>query len=179
MTTSYRFIICELREIALGCGNTLADTTFACLSPIANSVLAFAFFVELQHGRTRGDFDCAVDDGAPGDGDGARADLAADHGGVADFQFVPDTEASGDLAGDDCLVGLDEAVPASRGGQIEPALQIAVTVHLAQDHEMPGAADIPYEHGVGADKGRRRRMAFEESTFLFVHRGLLTYRRRP
>src|ERR1700688_1701555 len=159
-------------------GDTYRVARSACEEGVG-TLLPFAFFVELQHGRAGGGFDFSVDDGALGDGDGARADLAADHGGVADFQFVPDTEASGDLAGDDCLVGLDESVPASRGGQIEPALQIAVTVHLAQDHEMPGAAGIPDEHGGGGDKNRRRRMAFEESTFLFVHRGLLTYRRRP
>src|ERR1700741_2029095 len=49
--------------------------------------LTFAFFLELQHGCARGDFDFAVDDGALGDGDGSGADLAAYHRGIADLQF--------------------------------------------------------------------------------------------
>src|SRR6266404_8033165 len=102
----------------------------------------FTLFFELQHGRARGDFDFAVDDGALGDGDDACGDLAAYHRGVAYFQFVLDADASRDLAGDDGLLRLDEAVPASRGGQVESALQIAVAVHFAGHHEMPRAADI-------------------------------------
>ena len=82
--------------------------------------------------------------------------VATYHRGIADLQFVSDVEASRDLAGDDRLLRLNEAVPASRGGQIEPALQITVTMHLAGDHEMPGAADITDEHGFGADKCRGR-----------------------
>src|SRR6266404_6337408 len=126
-------------------------------------------FLELQHGRARGDFDFAVDDGALGDGNGARADLAAYHRGIAYFQLVPDGEASRDLAGDDGLLRLDEAVPASRGGQVEAALQIAVAVHFAGNHEMPRAADIADEHRFGADESRSRRVGFEESPFLIAH----------
>src|SRR5260370_20183448 len=136
-------------------------------------------FFELQHGRARGDFDFAVDDGALGDGNRASADLAAYHRGIAYFQFVPDVETSRNLAGDDGLLRLDEAVPASRGGYIEPALQIAVAVHFAGHHEMPRAADIADEHGFGADKSRSRRVAFEKSPFLLAHGAYYPIRGRP
>ena len=69
----------------------------------------------------------------------------------------------------DGLLRLDEAVPASRGGQIEGALQIPVAVHLAGNHEMPGAADVADEHGFGADKSRGRRIAFQKPPFLLAH----------
>src|ERR1700730_6191574 len=141
--------------------------------------LSFAFFLELQHGRTRGDLDFAVDDGAFGDGNGSRTDFAAYHCRVADFQFVADVEATRDLAGDDGLLRRDEAVPASRGGQVEPALQIAVAVHLAGDHEMSGAADIADEDGFGADKCRGGRVGFEKSPFLLAHGAYYPIRGRP
>src|SRR6267143_126050 len=101
-TTSYCFIAFELREIALGCGNTLEHTSSGASRALmsangdrhpvdsAPSASRFALFLELQHGRARGDFDFAVDDGALGDGDGARADPAAYHRGIAYFQLIPD-----------------------------------------------------------------------------------------
>src|SRR6202789_1787463 len=146
-------------------------------SPPSNRLLGLAvpLFLEFQHGSARSHFDFAVDDGALGDGDGTGADLAANHGGVADLQFVPDTQASGDLAGDDRLLRLDVPVPASRDGEIEAALQIAVAVHFAGNHEMPGAANIADDHAFGADESRSGRIAFEESPFLFAHGGLLPY----
>src|ERR1700721_4529855 len=86
--------------------------------------LTAPLFVEFQQGSVRSHFDFAVDDGALRDGDGTGADLAANHRGVADLQFVPDAKAPGDLAGDDRLLRLDVPVPASRGGEIEAALKI-------------------------------------------------------
>src|SRR5258708_51650 len=141
--------------------------------------LTFALFLELQHGRARGDFDFAVDDGALGDGNRASADLAAYHRGIAYFQFVPDVETSRDLAGDDGLLRLDEAVPASGGGQVEPTLQIAVAVHFAGNHEMPRAADIADEHRFGTDESRSCRVTFEESPFLLAHGAYYPIRGRP
>jgi hypothetical protein len=137
--------------------------------------LTAALFVEFQQGGVRSHFDFAVDDGALRDGDGTRAHLAANHRGVADLQFVPDAKASGDLAGDDRLLRLDVPVPASRDGEIEAALQIAVAMHFAGNHEMAGAANIADEYGFGADESRSCRIAFEEPPFLFAHGGLLPY----
>ena len=70
---------------------------------------------------------------------------------------------------------LDEAVPAPRGGEIQAALQIAVAMHLAGNHEMPGTPNIADEYGFSADESRSRRIAFEEPPFLFAHGGLLPY----
>src|SRR5579863_9323171 len=137
--------------------------------------LTFALFLELQHRRAGGDFDLAVDDGALGYGDGASTDLAADHRGVADFQFVPDVETSRDLAGDDGLLRLDESVPGSRRGQIEAALQLTVAMHLAGHHEMPGAADVADEHRLGADESGGAPTAFQKSSFRFAHGRSLSY----
>src|SRR5277367_5340168 len=50
----------------------------------------------------------------------------ADPRGGADLQFILDAEAAGDLAGDDRLLGLDEAMPGSGGGQVQAAVQFAV-----------------------------------------------------
>src|SRR4029077_16245224 len=135
--------------------------------------------LEFQHRFAGGDLDLAVDDRALGDGYGPRTDLAAYHCGKADFQFVPDAETSRDLAGDDGLLRLDEAVPASRGGQIEAALQIAVAGHFRGNHQMSRAADIADEHRFGADKGRSRRVTFEESPFLLAHGAYYPVRGRP
>src|ERR1700733_2084170 len=131
--------------------------------------LTFALFLELQHRCAGGDFDLAVDDGALGDGDGSSAELAADHGGVADFHFISDVETARDLAGDDGLLRLDESVPGSRGGQIEAALQLTVAVHLAGHYEMPCAADVADEHRLGADESRGAPTAFQKSPFLCAH----------
>src|SRR3984885_5438547 len=143
----------------------LADSRLRLTAPL---------FVEFEEGSVRSHFDFAVDDGALRDGDGTGADLAANHRGVADLQFVPDAKAPGDLAGDDRLLRLDLPVPASRHGEIEAALQIAVAMHFAGNHEMAGAANIADEHGFGADESRSCRIAFEESPFLFAHGGLIT-----
>src|ERR1700679_4145391 len=141
--------------------------------------LAAPLFVEFQQGSVRSHFDFAVDDGALCDGDGAGADLAANHRGVADLQFVPDAKASGDLAGDDGLLRLDVPVPASRDGEIQAALQIAVAMHFAGNHEMAGAANIADEYGFGADESRSCRTAFEEPPFLFAHGAYYPIRGRP
>ena len=163
---------------------------YCVLSPIANirsskapapnrrsreGRVAFALFLELQHGRTGSDLDFAIDDGALGDRNGACADPAANDCGIADFELVPDVQSSGDLAGDDGLLRLDEAVPGSRGGEIEAALQFTVAVHFAGNHEMSGAADVADEHGFGADESRSSRVAFQESPFLCAHGHLLTH----
>src|SRR5271156_1878386 len=137
--------------------------------------LTAPLFVEFQQGSVRSHFDFSVDDGALRDGDGTGADLAANHSGVADLQFVPDAKASGDLAGDDRLLRLDVPMPASRGGEIEAALQIAIAMHFAGNHEMASAANIADDHGFGADESRSCRITFEEPTFLFAHGGLLPY----
>src|SRR5580698_2837887 len=117
MTTSNCFIAIRVCEIALGCGNTWDHTTFSSLSPFANSVneLGFAVppFLKFHHGRARGDFDFAVQDGASRDRNGSSADFAAYHRGVADLQFVLDDEAAGDLARDNRLLRLNETVPGS------------------------------------------------------------------
>src|ERR1700735_3403360 len=47
-----------------------------------------ALFLEFLQRRLGGDLDLAVDNGALGDRDGACAHLAANHGGIADFQFA-------------------------------------------------------------------------------------------
>src|SRR5271155_5312804 len=101
MTTSNCFIDLELFEFPLGCVNTQEHSTIATCrhsqTGVEDQLLTFALFLELQHRRAGGDFDLAVDDGALGDGDGSGGDLAADHRGIADFQFVPDVETSRDL----------------------------------------------------------------------------------
>src|ERR1700735_4484678 len=66
-----------------------------------------ALFLEFLHRGRGGDLDLAADDGALGDCDGARAHLAANHGGIADLQFAVHLEAARDLAGDDGLLRLD------------------------------------------------------------------------
>ena len=68
----------------------------------------------LDQGAADGHAGAGVDDGAFGDGDSPCADLAPYHGGVPDFQLVPDAEAPGDLAGDYRLLRLNEAIPRSR-----------------------------------------------------------------
>src|SRR5579863_9194131 len=146
-----------------------------CAYTSARSALQFPLFVEFQHGCARGDFDFAVDDGALRDGDRACADLAAYHGGVADFQFVPDGETPCDLAGDHGMLRVDEAVPASRDGQVEGALQIPIAVDLAGNHEMSGAADVADEDGLGAYKCRGCRITFQEPPFLLSHGSFLPH----
>src|SRR4029077_2413521 len=141
--------------------------------------LVVPLFLELHHGRIGRDFDFAVDDGALGDRNGARADLAANHGGIADLQLVAHVEASRDFAGDDGLFRLDEAVPGTAGGEIEAAFQLAVAVDFAGNHEVSGAADIADEHGLGADESRGGRTAFQETPLWCTHGGLLSYPWRP
>src|ERR1700733_12078197 len=137
--------------------------------------LTAPLFVDFKPGGVRSHVDFAVYDGPLRDGNGTGADLAANHRGVADLQFVPDAKAPGDLAGDDRILRLDVPVPASRGGEIEAALQIAVAMHFAGNHEMACAANIADDHAFGADESRSGRIAFEESPFLFAHGGLLPY----
>src|SRR6185312_7854433 len=137
MTTSYCFMASSLRksprEIALGCLKTAEHTTFGHLSPFAHRDrhaaalgVDLALFLELEHGRARSHFDLTIDDGALGDRNGLGADLAADDGGVADFEFAADGEAPRDGAGDDGLLRANEAMPGAARGQSEAALQVAV-----------------------------------------------------
>ena len=94
-------------------------------------------------------------------------DSAANHGGVADLQFVFHREPAGDLTGDDRLVRLNIAVPTAGDRQIQTAFQLAVAMHFARDDERAGAADVPDDDGLGADKGRGRRVALRR-TGVFV-----------
>src|SRR6202041_2773021 len=135
-----------------GCVIPFEHTNFAILSPFANrrlilSVVGFgvALFLELQHRIVGGHFDFSIHDRALGDRDGARADLAADHGRIADLQLTLDAEAPQDGAGDDRLLRPDVAVPTARGREIQRPVQLAIAVHFAGYHELAAAADIADE----------------------------------
>src|ERR1022692_2274923 len=116
-----------------------------------------------MHGSTRGDLNFAVDDRALGDCDGARADSAANHGGVADFQCALNLEPADDFACDDRLPGPNIAVPAAGYRQIQAPVQFAVAVNLAGNHELTGAADIADDDGLDANEGGSHRSALEEA----------------
>ncbi len=93
---------------------------------------------------------------------------------VADFQLILNDQAAGDGPGDDGLLRTNLAVPAARGGQIQSAVQFTVAVHLTGNHELPRAADVADEHGIGADEGGRGGAAVEKTAFLLAHALLLS-----
>ena len=115
-----------------GAMNAAADdndiVVFQCL-------LAAALFFELQDGSTRRHLDLAIDDGAFRDRDRACADASANHGGVADLQFVLDLEAA-DGAASFLFLRYDRSDPARTK---DPwTLHREATVYLAlQDSAVP------------------------------------------
>src|SRR5579859_365102 len=178
MTTSYSFIAPRMRDSV--------STHHLCnLSPFANSALSavpgvgVALFLELHHRAVGGHFDFSVHDGPLGYRDGARADFAADDRCITDLQLTLDAKAPEDGAGDDRLLCPDVAVPGSGGREIQRSVQRTVAVNFAGNHELAAAADIADEYRIGADEGRRGRVAVQKSAFFLRHGPLLSYRLAP
>ena len=128
-----------------------------------------ALFFELDDRRTGGDFDFAVDDGALGDGDGARAYPAVDHGAEADLELVDDRECALDASGNNRLLRLDMADPHPRSRQIQAAREFPVAVDFAGDDELPCTANVAHKYGLCADERGGIRGTFEEASLGFAH----------
>src|SRR5882724_334126 len=136
---------------------------------LAGAGFGVALFLESHHRDIRRDFDFPIDNRALRDRDGARADLAADDGRVADLQFILDDQTAQDGAGDDRLLRPNVAVPTAGGGQIQRPVQFTITMDFAGNHELTRAADVADEYRIDADEGGRGRTAVQKSAFLFSH----------
>ena len=78
-------------------------------------------------------------------------------------------ELADDLARDDRPLRMNVAVPGSAHGQGQIALQRAVAVHFAADHERTGSMDVSDEHRAWTYEGGGGRRIFEKSTLGISH----------
>src|SRR5882757_1175536 len=137
--------------------------------------LAVALFLEFHHRCIRRHFDFTIDDGALGDRHGAGGNLAANDCRVAYFQLVFDAQAAGDLAGDDCLLCLNETIPGSGCRQIQTTRQFSIAMDFAGYDELAGTANVADEHGFRADEGWGCRTGIQKPPFWWVHDGHYPY----
>lgn len=144
-------------------------------APRAGALASFALLLELDDRSVRRDLDLAFDDGAFGDGDGARTDAASDHRRVADLKLVLDDQSARDFTRNDGLLGVNHAMPAGGDGKVKGALQFPVAVNFAGNYEVTLAPNIADDDGAGAYDSRRckqprgQRRTLQKSTLRCVH----------